>query len=317
VEARKGLFEVIIADGRPLLTFVGLSLVLFGLFAIFQASTGHLLPHDVAYLGLDAEALCIVFDCRIVEFMIHDRISFGGALIAIGIIYIWLVAFPLKERLQWAWWVLLLSSIAGFASFLTYLGYGYLDTWHGFATLLLLPIFVLGLFLTYPTSREKQSFRQIFSPSAPLSLRSRAGAGRAVMLLMALGMFASGLTLMTVGSTEIFVPQDLRFMQLQVPDLQGISPGLVSLIAHDRAGFGGALFSLGVALLITIWCATPSKSLWQALLISGGVGFGCAIGVHFVVGYTDFTHLLPAYIGAVVLAIGLALSYKPMMEYKA
>lgn len=315
MEARRGFFDVIVADGRPLLGFVGLSLVLLGLFAVFLATTGHLLPHDVAYLGLDAEALCIVFDCRIVEFMIHDRISFGGALIAIGIIYIWLVAFPLKERRPWAWWALLLSGAAGFASFLTYLGYGYLDTWHGFATLLLLPIFALGLFLTYPTSIEERSVRQIFSPSAPLSLRSRADGGRTILLLMALGMFVSGITLMVVGSTEIFVPQDLRFMRLQVPELQAISPGLVSLIAHDRAGFGGALFSLGVALLITLWCARPSKSLWQALLVSGGVGFGCAIGIHYVVGYTDFTHLLPAFIGATVLAIGLALSYKPMMEY--
>jgi hypothetical protein len=36
-------------------------------------------------------------------------------------------------------------SAAGFGSFLAYLGYGYLDTWHGLGTVLLLPVFVVGL----------------------------------------------------------------------------------------------------------------------------------------------------------------------------
>ena len=32
-----------------------------------------------------------------------------------------------------------------FAGFMSYLGYGYLDTWHGIGTLLLLPVFVAGI----------------------------------------------------------------------------------------------------------------------------------------------------------------------------
>jgi hypothetical protein len=46
---------------------------------------------------------------------------------------------------SWSWWTLVCSGLAGFLSFLSYLGYGYLDTWHGAATLLLLPVFVAGL----------------------------------------------------------------------------------------------------------------------------------------------------------------------------
>jgi hypothetical protein len=37
----------------------------------------------------------------------------------------------------WAWWLLAFSGSAEFASFLAYLGYGYLDTWHGVRTALL------------------------------------------------------------------------------------------------------------------------------------------------------------------------------------
>jgi hypothetical protein len=36
--------------------------------------------------------------CRILHFMIHDRISFGGVLVAIGVLYLWLALFPLRRR---------------------------------------------------------------------------------------------------------------------------------------------------------------------------------------------------------------------------
>jgi xanthine/uracil permease len=54
--------------------------------------------------------------------------------------------------------------------------------------------------------------------------------------------------------------------------------------------------------------ARPSRSLWQALAIAGVAGFGAAIGVHLVVGYTDPLHLGPAVAGSVLFVIGLALT---------
>jgi hypothetical protein len=38
----------------------------------------------------------------------------------------------------------------------------------------------------------------------------------------------------------------------------------------------------------------------QAVALMGLAGFGCAIGVHPTIGYTDFTHLAPAYCGALL-----------------
>ena len=35
----------------------------------------------------------------------------------------------------------------------------------------------------------------------------------------------------------------------------------------------------------------------------GLAGFGCAIGVHFAVGYVDFMHLLPAFLGFFIFLI--------------
>ena len=48
--------------------------------------------------------------CRVVHFMQHDRTAFGGALVAIGILYLWLVTFPLREGESWAWWTLALPA---------------------------------------------------------------------------------------------------------------------------------------------------------------------------------------------------------------
>src|SRR3989442_15341440 len=142
----RGFVETMIGDGRPLLIATALFLVGCGAFAVFQAATGQFLPHDTAYLGMTAQELCTLNGCRIVHFMIHDRISFGGVLIGVGVIYLWLSLFPLRRHETWAWWALALSGLAGFLSFLAYLGYGYLDTWHGAGTLVLLPLFAAGLF---------------------------------------------------------------------------------------------------------------------------------------------------------------------------
>jgi hypothetical protein len=92
----RGLLQALLGDGRPLLIFTGLSLVLSGAFALFLSATGQFLPHDVQFLGMSAEQLCSIKDCRIVHFMFHDRVSFGGTLVAVGSLYMWMadLRFP-------------------------------------------------------------------------------------------------------------------------------------------------------------------------------------------------------------------------------
>jgi len=291
----------LLGDGRPLLVVSALLLVGSGAFAIFQAITGNFLPHDTLYLGMTASELCALQGCRILHFMIHDRISFGGVLVAIGVIYLWLTLFPLRRRESWAWWALALSSLAGFVSFLSYLGYGYLDTWHGAATLTLLPLFVMGLVRT-------RRLRRVDVVPDSIDLRSGRGIGRALLLLSSVGISVAGLTIMTVGMTSVFVPQDLEFMGMTRAAISAIHPRLVPLIAHDRAGFGGALLSFGVAMFGCMRYARPSRALWQALTIAGVAGFGTAVGVHPAIGYLSFTHLGPAVLGCFVFAAGLALA---------
>src|SRR5438132_3886385 len=285
-----GFFETLLT-GPSLLILTALTLMGCGAFALFQAATGQFLPHDTDYLGMTAQQLCTLRGCRVVHFMMHDRVSFGGVLLAIGIMYLWLTEFPLRRGESWAWWALAASGGAGFLSFLAYLGYGYLDTWHGVATIALAPLFLGGLWMTRGLRRERVA-------PAPRTT------GRLLLLASTAGIIAAGLTITTVGMTAVFVPTDLQFMGITVGELRAFNGHLVPLIAHDRAGFGGALVSCGVAMFLAVRYGRASRNLWQALAVAGLFGFACAIGIHPIIGYTNLMHIAPAIIGCTTFFAG-------------
>lgn len=100
----------------------------------------------------DYHSLCALQGCRILHFMIHDRISFGGVRIV--------------------------------------------GTWHGAATLALLPIFIAGVVRTRRLRREQVGPR-------PLDRHSSLGVGRGLLLLTSAGISAEGLTITAVGTTSV------------------------------------------------------------------------------------------------------------------
>jgi hypothetical protein len=309
-EEPTSLLPALIGDGRPLLALVALGLILSGLFALFLSATGAFLPHDVAFLGMQPRDLCNLNECRIVHFIFHDRVAFGGTLMAIGTLYLWLLAFPLRHGEEWAWWTLLLSGTIGFLSFLAYLIYGYLDSWHAVASVGLLPLFLAGLWKTNRLlSTPRNHWRSLLSPARPLTLKTRAGFGRACLLFVGAGMALAGSVIILLGSTIVFVPQDITFLGSTAAQLNAINPHLIPLIAHDRAGFGGGLASCGLTVFLILWKSRPSLALWQALLVAGLTGFGCAIGVHYPMHYVIVSHLVPAWIGAVIYAAGVLSLY--------
>ena len=296
----KGLVTLLVGNGLPLLSLTGLALLGSGAFALFLSARREFLPHDVTFLGITPQQLCAVNECRIVHFMIHDRVAFGGALIAMGIVYLWMTAEPMKRHLRWPWWLFVISGIEGFLSFMAYVGYGYLDSWHAVATVLLLPTMVLGLFLT--RSQLLTSPRKIRLP-----IVGREMFGRCFLLATSAGMFGGGLTILFVGMTTVFVPEDTAFLGLSSQELNAINPRLVPLIAHDRAGFGGAVCCCGILLSGIAIFAEMTKAAFQTLVIAGISGFGTAIFVHPVIGYTDWWHLSPALGGALLYTIGMIL----------
>ena len=63
----RGFFQALCGDGRPLLTLTGLCLIFSGGFALFLSATSHFLPHDIAFLGMTADQLCAINECRVVH----------------------------------------------------------------------------------------------------------------------------------------------------------------------------------------------------------------------------------------------------------
>jgi hypothetical protein len=299
------LWRIFAGDGRPLLALFAVGLALAGLFAWFLSAIGEALPHELTFLGMSLAQLHTLADGRVADFMTHDRVAFGGTLIAMAVIYLWLIAVPLGRGEPWAWWVVAVTGSFGFASFLAYAGSGYIDGWHATAALALLAVFAPGLMFS----------RQMLVPavrdgpdrSFP-SWRTLDGLGRRLVVLTGVGMVVAGLTILALGSIVVFVPQDLIYIGFDRATLDALNARLVPLIAHDRTGFGGGVATIGLLILGCVRWATWSRSLWQALAIAGTVGFAAAIGIHGLIGYLDATHVGPAVAGAVVFAIGMMLS---------
>ncbi len=302
----RSLLAALLGDGRFLIALTGMALFASGLFAIFQSITGQLLPHDVQALGMDAAGLLHRANANLVRFMFHDRVAFGGTLLAIGMAYWWLAEFPLASGAAWAWWTLAISGGCGFLSFLAYLGYGYLDTWHGVATLLLLPVFMAGMWRARRLPFGGLNLSSIWK-RPPHTEPRPAALGRASLLFIGVGLIAAGFTILTVGMTFVFVPQDIAFIGLSPTSLRGVSPVLVPLVAHDRAGVGGGLLSFGIILTLMMRHAALTRSLVELVSLMGFCGFATALGVHFAIGYTDFVHLFPAYLGFLMFVVGAAL----------
>lgn len=309
MKSNPGLYELFVKNG--VLPFVTLGIFLFftGVFLIVQSVSGHFLPHDLEAIGMTADQLMYYKNGRIAKFMFHDRISYGGSLVSVGILYVWLALVPLKRKQSWAWWVLLFSGVYGFLSFLSYLGYGYYDSWHGLGTISILPFFILGLYYSY--DKQQQTFiTSLRLANKSFSVKSRVGKGHVLLLVNAVALLLGGMVIMVVGMTTVFVPEDLEYMSILVCNLENINPNLVPVIAHDRTSFGGGLAVIGIILIFIVRNGKPTKILWEVLAVSISIGYLSAILVHFAIGYLNFLHLLPAFVGYAIFLIGLFLVEK-------
>jgi hypothetical protein len=295
------LLRGLAGDGRPLVAAGALGLLASGIVAAFLGVTYAFLPHDLAWVGMDGAQLTSLADRRVADFMVHDRVAFGGALAATAILHLWLLRFGPAEG-PWAWWTLTVSAAAGFVSFLGFLAYGYLDTWHLLASLALLPLYAVGLAL----ARSRFAVRNGPPDAAAHGLPAERP-GRLVLILAAIGLVGGGLSVLWVGMTGVFVAEDLVFIGHPASDLAGVSPRLIPLIAHDRASFGGAVLATGVATFGIAAFGRRSRHRTEALALAGLAGFGGAIGIHVAVGYLDVVHVAPAVGGALLQAIGVVL----------
>ncbi len=286
-------------------TLMGGGMFIGGLLALIIAATKVVLPYDEAFLGMPLADLKSV-NPNLLAFMAHDRISLAGAMLAIGVLYLGLSVFGMRRGLHWARQAVLISAFTGFASFFLFLGFGYLDTFHAFVTAALLQLLLFGV----------HAKLGVYTPDARPDLRGdRAWRmslwGQLLLVIHGFGLLGAGAVISLIGVTQVFVHADLEFMGTTAAALSSANPRLVPLVAHDRATLGGMLLASGwVALLPALWgYRRGSPWLWWTLLLGGSIAYIAAIAVHFIVGYLNFHHLLPAFGGLALLLVGLLLSY--------
>ncbi|HJS25459.1 MAG TPA: hypothetical protein VJ751_13955 [Pyrinomonadaceae bacterium] len=286
-------------------TLMGAGMMIGGVLALAIAATKVVLPYDEAYLGMSLPQLTAI-NSRLLAFMAHDRVTLAGSMVAIGLLYVGLSVFGIRRGLHWARQAVLVSAFTGFVSFFLFLGFGYLDTFHAFVTAVLLQFLLLGVHArlgvytpaTRPDLRGDRAWR--------LSLW-----GQLLLVFHGFALLAAGAVISLIGVTQVFVHEDLMFMETTAATLAAANPRLVPLVAHDRATLGGMLLASGwVFLLPALWGYRRGSSwLWWTLLIAGSIGYAAGIAVHYAVGYLSFKHLLPAFGGYGLLVVGLLLSY--------
>lgn len=284
---------------------MGLSMLFGGILALVIATTRVVMPYDEAMSGLTRQRLAEI-NSRLLSFMTHDRVSLAGTMLAVGVLYTALAYSGLRRGLHWAYLSVVASALSGFASFFTFLGFGYFDPFHAFVTAVLFQFLVLTVHAHLPARQA------IKPPDLHNDWRWRANLwGQLLFVVHGAVLIVAGLVISTIGMTSVFVPEDLEFMETCAADLVEAHPGLVPLVAHDRATFGGMLIACGVATLLpALWGFGRGQAwLWWALMLAGNIAYCSAILVHWFVGYHSLKHLLPAYGGLAWLWAGGLASY--------
>lgn len=280
---------------------LGTAMLLGGILALGIAATQVILPYDEVFVGMSREDLNLI-NPRLLAFMQHDRISLAGTMLAIAVLYVFLSWYGIRRGAHWAMVAVLVSAFVGFISFFLFLGFGYFDPFHAFVTAIMFQFLLMAWqgdlgppeLTSLPNLRETSAWRW-------------AQWGQLVFVIHSAGLVGAGAIIAAVGCTSVFVREDLQFMDVCPSDLVLANPRLIPLIAHDRASFGGMLITTGLAVLMTTLWGFREGCRWQwwMLLLAGVPAYVMAIGIHIIVGYTNWWHLLPAYGGLSLLTVGL------------
>ena len=283
---------------------MGISMLAGGILAMAIATTRIVLPYDEAMTGMSRDELAGIND-RLLHFMRHDRVTLAGTMLALGLLYAVLAWWGIRRGWHWALRTVTVSAFAGFFSFFLFLAFGYFDPFHAFVTA------ILFQFLLFMISGAQSPLQPLRIVDLHNDWRWRLSQwGQLLFVIHGAAIITAGVVISVVGSTSVFVPEDLEFMRTTAEHLHTAHPRLVPLVAHDRATFGGMLISCGVAVMLpAMWGFRRGESwLWWALMSAGSVAYIATMVVHSHVGYSSLKHLLPAYGGLAALWIGGLLS---------
>jgi hypothetical protein len=282
---------------------VGLGMTGAGLGAAVITLGPVLLWYDRGFLGMGVDRLHGI-NHHLVHFLQHDRITMAGTMVAIGVLYVGLAVGGIRRGWPWAREAYLVSGWIGFATVLYFLGFGFVEPLHTAVAVVLFPMFLAA------TRRRPDRPQWTLRPEGPERERHRALVGQLLMVCTGLGLFVGGAVVSAVGLTEVFVASDLEFLRTGPDELHAANPRLLSFVAHDRAGFGGALMSAAAAItLLSAWGWRRGESwVWWSLALAAIAGFLPAVAVHGAIGYTDAVHLAPVFAGMGLTLTALVLA---------
>jgi dihydroorotate dehydrogenase len=283
----------------------GLAILIGGFIALYFALTSIILPYDESFIGL-TRADILQVNPLILAFMSHDRMALAGTMVSGGIMYIQLARHGIKFGMHWTRIAFHSAAIIGFIGIFLSIGYGYFDWLHGLYWLILLPIYFYSF---------REGKRATGTPYSSHGKNDRAWQyglyGQLMFVILGFLIVVGGMVISTIGVTKVFVSTDLSFLCMSPQMLDSMSNNLIPVIAHDRAGFGSALISVGLlVLMLALWGFRKGERwIWNTLAIGALPAFIAGIGTHLYIGYTSFIHLLPVYFLIILYLLGLVLSY--------
>jgi hypothetical protein len=286
------------------LLMLGLGMLFGSLIALGIATTAVVLPYDEQFVGLSA-AQIDELNPRLLHFLTHDRVTLAGVMVAVGVLYVSYAWFGVRRGKHWATVSIISSAIVGSLSFLLFLGHGYLEPFHAFVTAIMTQFLLLALIVD-PSPRQPEPIGWDNDWTWRWNLW-----GQLLAIIHAALLMLAGAIMCYIGSTSVFVQEDLAYMQTTAAELAAANPKLIPLIAHDRATLGGMLLCAGLAFLLpALWANTyRARWFWVTTTIAGLAGYVPALLVHYHVGYTDEWHLIPAYLGLNYFLVQQALSW--------
>ncbi|WP_260804385.1 beta/alpha barrel domain-containing protein [Planococcus maritimus] len=284
----------------------GLFMFLGGAAAMLVSMTIVLMPYDEAFLNLSREELMAI-NPNIYYFMQHDRMTVAGTMVSGGILYMQLTRYGVRHGLEWAKRAIHIAGVLGFLGILLFIGFGYFDWLHGILWLVLLPFFWKGYLVSKDYSEHSSSRNRKNHPAWKRSLL-----GQLAFVVLGSALAAAGFIISAIGVSGVFVQTDIAYICMNPEQISAINERLIPVIAHDRAGLGSALISVGLLVLMLALWGFQEGQRWvlYTFLLGGSPAFGAAILIHYVIGYTNFIHILPAYVALVLFVSGLWLSKK-------
>lgn len=137
--------------GQFLFVLQGCGLLGAGLAITFIGATSVFVPEDLEFMGTTAEALRAA-NPRLVPLIAHDRATFGGMLLAGGLVVLLTALWGFRPGDRWLWWALLAAGPPAYAAAIgVHLVVHYTNVLHLTPPAVGLALFVVGLALSYPS----------------------------------------------------------------------------------------------------------------------------------------------------------------------